>query len=142
MRLIKLHYLVNVETGRVNMSDDPFSTIRRPIGRMEPDQILCDAVDWADVMLEYECLELPEVYWYDASIVHLEEASKEELEVADRNARTFTCCDQIFEQRCTVDATPPEKCAFRPLCILPRTRRCDHELKNLSIGDFLHLYGS
>ena len=59
MRLIKLHYLVNVETGRVNMSDDPFSTIRPPIGRMEPDQILCNAVDWADVMLEYECLELP-----------------------------------------------------------------------------------
>jgi hypothetical protein len=131
VRLIKLHYLVNVETGRVNMSDDPFSTIRPPIGRMEPDQILCDAVDWADVMLEYECLELPEVNWYDASIVHLEE----ELEVADHNARTFTCCDQ----RCTVDATPPEKYAFRPLCILPRTRRRDLQLENLSIGDFLQL---
>jgi hypothetical protein len=69
--------------------------------------MLCDAVNWADVMVEYKCLELFEVSGSNANIVRLEEVSKEELEVAERDER----CDRIFEQRCAVDTTPIQRIA-------------------------------
>ena len=91
--------LVNVKTGRVDMPDDPFSTIR-PLAECN---MLCDAVDCADVTLEYKYLELAEVCGSDA-IVRLKEVYKEELEVAECDAITCT-----LRPNSAVDATPNQR---------------------------------
>jgi hypothetical protein len=70
--------------------------------------MLCDAVDWADVMVEYKCLELFEVSGSNSNIVRLEEVSKEELEVAERDER----CYQISNN--DVRSTPRPS---RELCV-------------------------